>query len=70
MEKTLTREFDYAYVEMVMARRTPSGCDDWAITINPKDGGEPVHKHILGGLFDHWETIAEYAYREWMKENI
>lgn len=70
MENTLTREFDYAYVEMAMARRNPSGCDDWAITINPKDGGEPVRKHVLGGLFDNGESVAEKAYREWIKENI
>lgn len=70
MKKTTTREFDYAIVTAEMVKYNPTGNDEWAVTIEPKDGGETFETHILADLFDNGESVAERGYREWMKENI
>ena len=70
MTKTITREFDYAVVTAELVKYNPTGYDDWAVTVEPKDGDETFETHELADLFDNGESVAEKAYREWMKENI
>lgn len=70
MTKTITREFDYAVVTAELVKYNPTDYDVWAVKIEPKDCGEIFKTKKLADLFDNGESVAEKAYREWMKENI
>lgn len=70
MGKMIVREFDYAIVTAEMVKYNATGLDEWVCKVEPKDSGEIYETRSLADLFDNGESVAERAYREWMKENI